>query len=114
VKGKIIQRKFGENQDVRTEFQIVSIDLLSELKEKFGKYYTLGIEAEFVTQETLDQLDSILVKNSGHAQIRFELRMGEDRIVLPSLEKVKVEITPEIQQQLEAIPGVYQLQLTSR
>jgi hypothetical protein len=54
------------------------------------------------------------VKNSGHAQIRFELRMGEDRIVLPSLEKVKVEITPEIQQQLEAIPGVYQLQLTSR
>jgi predicted AlkP superfamily phosphohydrolase/phosphomutase len=54
------------------------------------------------------------VKNTGYAQLRIELKNGEDRVVLPSSERNKILVTKEIQTELEAIPGVYSIALSSR
>lgn len=112
IRGRFQKRTFNDVE--RTEFNILSIELLAEVKEKLGKYYTIGMDAQFVTKETIDMLDRLLVKNTGGAQIRFELVNGEDMVQVPSMEKTKVLVTPELQHQLETIPGVLSMRLTTR
>jgi hypothetical protein len=55
-----------------------------------------------------------LVKNTGHAQLRIELKNGDDRVMLPSSERNNIAVTKEIQTELESIPGVYSIALSSR
>jgi hypothetical protein len=87
---------------------------IAEVKEKLGRYLTIGIDSEFLTEQSIQKLDDLLVKNTGHAQLRIELKNGEDRVVLPSSERNKIAVTKEIQTEIEAIPGVYSIALSSR
>jgi DNA polymerase-3 subunit alpha len=114
VRGRFQKRRYGQNTEEKTEFQIAEISLLAEVKEKLGRYLTIGIDSEFLTEKTIEKLDELLVKNTGHAQLRIELKNGEDRVVLPSSERNKILVTKEIQNELEAIPGVYSISLSSR
>jgi DNA polymerase-3 subunit alpha len=114
VRGRFQKRRYGQNTEEKTEFQIAEISLLAEVKEKLGRYLTIGIDSEFLTEKTIQKLDDLLVKNTGHAQLRIELKNGEDRVTLPSSDRNKILVTKEIQSELEAIPGVYSISLSSR
>jgi DNA polymerase-3 subunit alpha len=105
VQGKSQARAFGGNPG-DLEFKITSIELLAEVREKRAKYLNLTIPVSKVNDKMVNQLNTLLTKNTGGGKLRIRLFDEEADLTLPSGNMSKIDINQELLDELELIGGI--------
>jgi DNA polymerase-3 subunit alpha len=98
VKGKVSERWNGGNE---FEFKPVKIELLEELAAK-AEGVTLEIPLDKVGEDTIQELESILLNNQGKTSLRFNLvdTVSDTRIQMFSRTR-SVTLTQELKSYLQ-------------
>ncbi|MBI3136834.1 MAG: DNA polymerase III subunit alpha [Bacteroidetes bacterium] len=68
--GKVQPRKFGDG----VEFKILSMEILAELREKRTRAIVLSAEYADITDQSIDDLYSLILAHTGNCQLKFHVR----------------------------------------
>jgi len=105
ITGKVQPKLYG-NQIGELEFRIGRIDLLADLKEKLAKYLNIRLRAEKLSDGMIETLESALTTPPGKTTVRFRIVDEDTEISAPSVNFTRVNVTNELIDQLEHLPGV--------
>ena len=102
VKGKVQPRKFAKDPS-EIEFRIHTIELLSDVKEKYAKHLNIKLPLGHITDEFTDQLHKIMSEHSGSTRVKMFVRDIDAEITMPA-KNLKVDLSKELISELEKIP----------
>lgn len=104
IKGKVQQRWRDSDQ---WEFKISTIDLLSEVKEKYTKSVKLTLELAQVSEEFVEQITSLFNKTSGTIPVKLAVLDTDEKLAveLPS-RSTRIKPTTELLEKLEEFNGL--------
>jgi DNA polymerase III subunit alpha len=90
--GRIQKKKYGDE----TEFKVLGMDLLTELREKKARTLWLEVESADISDAKVDALFSILRESEGNCSLKFVLKdyKSKSQIKMPS-RNMKVGIDKE-------------------
>ena len=74
VKGRISPRKFGPDT---FELKVGTIELLPDVKDSLLQSITITIQAEYLTEEMVDNLITMLKESPGKTDLHFHIKDGE-------------------------------------
>lgn len=98
IKGKV-QGKFYNKEEL--EFKVNSINLLSDVREKFIKEVQIEINLQNLTSEFVNEISNIFMENSGNVLLKFKI-VDENNITIPMFSRTcKIELTDEIVEYLK-------------
>jgi DNA polymerase-3 subunit alpha len=104
IKGKVQNRY---NQPDNFELKVLSIQILSELREKMVKAITLKIALTDISEPFLDSITSLLETHPGTCRVRISVYDKNEKMIIemPS-KKYKVDVNSQFVQQLNRIAEV--------
>ena len=104
VKGKVMT-KWG-NQD-NWELKIISIQLLSEIREKFTKGLNINLNIKELKQNTLNEIATVIKENPGNCNLKVLLIDTDDNIKVETFSRtLRVNSSNQLLDQLKMIDGV--------
>lgn len=97
----------GKWDKTKLEFKFTRVELLAEIKDKMTKSITLDVNIDEVSDEFINQIESIV--NSSHGNCKFSLnlidRKEKNAVVLTSRSK-KIALTDEVLNTFDKMQGV--------
>ena len=105
IKGKATTKKWSKDEN-DLEFKIISIELLSELRDKLVKGITLNIESENVTEELINTIYEILGKHEGNCSFSMQVKDKKEGIVKLNSRTKRVDMNDEFLDCLNNIPEI--------
>ncbi|MDZ4823634.1 MAG: DNA polymerase III subunit alpha [Flavobacteriales bacterium] len=103
--GKVQQRRFGADTQ-GWEFRITRVELLFEVREKFGRYLNIRFSLEQLNNALVEQLASSFKNGTGKTQVRVQVKIDEGELKMPSTAFNRISITHDVLAQLDKIPEV--------
>ena len=104
IKGRVRKRKYREDE---LEFNIMTINLLSSVKDELIKSVTLKVDPEHINREMISELMDLLRENKGETELKFLFYDPEDKISLPMFSRtLRVRLNNELISYLEDHPGI--------
>jgi len=107
VKGAVREKSWRDKdggETKRLEFEIMNIELLTEVREKMAKKITIDLELDDLDENLLDSLNKLLSKNKkkGGCSIRFEVsdKSNDTKVELPS-RSIKVDPSNDLLDSLQ-------------
>ena len=105
IKGKATQRKWSKDED-DLEFKILTIELLSELREKSVKGITLSIETEKVTEELINNISAIVEVHQGKCDFSMQVMDREEGVIKLLSRTKRVDLNDDFLDQLNQIKAI--------
>ncbi len=105
IKGTVEPQKWGKDQG-QLKFNLMSIQFLSELREKMLNSLTLEVLADSLTDKTVDELLALAEKYKGSKKISVSLRNQEGIRVLMFSTKYQVDPTNEFFKELSSLDDI--------
>ncbi len=91
IKGGAREKKWTNKEGVETRrvnFEIKSIELLSEVREKMAEKITIDLELENLNEDLLEKLNKLLSSNKGKGSINVKFQVSDKKndtkVELPS------------------------------
>ena len=88
------------------EFKLQRIDLLSEVRQKQGKFLNITVDRRFVTPELINILESQLMPGKGATQLRMKIFDDESMLTTLSGNKFQLDISDDVLEHLKRIPNI--------
>ena len=88
------------------EFKLQRIDLLSEVRQKQGKFLNITVDRRYVTPELINILETQLMPGQGATQLRMKIFDDESMLTTLSGNKFQLDISDEVLEQLKRIPNI--------
>lgn len=106
VRGRVNQRKWSKDPN-ELEFNISSIELLTEVRNKLAKQITITFDLNNLNQNMVEDLTSVLGKQKGSCRVQLEVKDPEERmkVTLPSKDAA-IELTDDFIHDLNQLEGV--------
>ncbi|HNK40061.1 MAG TPA: hypothetical protein PL002_02690, partial [Flavobacteriales bacterium] len=106
VKGRASERTWGRDEG-QLEFKISSMDLLSDVREKYFTKLNLRIEAERVSEDMTRELASLLKEHPGKCKVNVSLFSAAENVnVELNAKGATVAVTEGLMDRLGALPDV--------
>ena len=105
IKGKSTTKKWSKDED-DLEFKILTIELLSELRDKSVKGITLNITTENVTQELIDTISDIVDLHEGKCDFSVQIKDNEEGVIKLLSRTKRVDLNDEFLDQLNKIEEI--------
>jgi len=106
VKGRASERTWGRDEG-QLEFKISSMDLLSDVREKYFTKLNLRIEAERVSEDMTRELASLLKEHPGKCKVNVSLFSAAENVnVELNVKGATVAVTEGLMDRLGALPDV--------
>jgi DNA polymerase-3 subunit alpha len=100
VRGKVVMSRFRNEP----EFKISKVNLLSDLRENIAKELKISMELNSVTDELIDELDSIIHENEGNCRVFMHFNHAGEKIDAKGMLKgKKVAISDNLIDRLEKL-----------
>lgn len=107
IRGRINEKRWGDHAPV---FNITSIELLSEIRDKLSKTFTITVPIKSVNNQFVDRIHEIVEPDETEQEGRCKLKVivtDEERTTINLFSrKIKVKITNELLASIEALEGV--------
>ncbi len=88
------------------EFKLQRIDLLSDVRQKQGKFLNITVDRRFVTPELINILESQLISGQGGAQLRMKIYDEESMLTTLSGNKFQLDLNDDVLENLKRIPNI--------
>ena len=97
----------GKWDKTKLEFKFKTVELLAEVKDKMTKSITLDVNIDEVSENFIQQIDSIVNGNNGNCKFSLNLidRKEKNTVLLTSRSK-KISLTDEVLDTFDNMPGV--------
>jgi DNA polymerase-3 subunit alpha len=97
----------GKWDKTKLEFKFKTVELLADIKDKMTKSITLDVNIDEVSDDFIQQIDTIVNGNSGNCKFSFNLidRKEKNTVLLTSRSK-KISLTDEVLDTFDNMPGV--------
>lgn len=106
VRGRVVQKKYSKDPK-ELEFNISSIELLSEVRNKLAKQITISFELNKLDQSMVEQLADLIERSKGDCRVSIEVSDPEEkmRLTLPRKD-AGVALTDDLLSHLNELEGV--------
>ncbi len=104
VKGKVQPKRYSQDPD-DFEFRINSIELLSNVREKYIKKITVNVGLKDISENFVDQLHEKLLAHPGKCKFQVKITDLDMSINMPA-KNLKVELTNELIEELETMKEI--------
>ena len=74
VRGRVVPRKFGPDT---YELRVGSVELLPDVKDALLQSITITVMSEYLNEEVVDNLVTLLKESPGNAEVYFQIKDGE-------------------------------------
>ena len=97
----------GKWDKTKLEFKFKTVELLADVKEKMTKSITLDVNIDEVSEDFIQQIDTIVNGNNGNCKFSLNLidRKEKNTVLLTSRSK-KISLTDEVLDTFDNMPGV--------
>jgi DNA polymerase III subunit alpha len=97
----------GKWDKTKLEFKFKTVELLADVKEKMTKSITLDVNIDEVSEDFIQQIDTIVNGNNGNCKFSLNLidRKEKNTVLLTSRSK-KITLTDEVLDTFDNMPGV--------
>lgn len=97
----------GKWDKTKLEFKFKTVELLADVKEKMTKSITLDVNIDEVSENFIQQIDTIVNGNNGNCKFSLNLidRKEKNTVLLTSRSK-KISLTDEVLDTFDNMPGV--------
>lgn len=94
-------------QDNVYELELVSVDLLSDVRKKYTKRIDVNVNVDLVDKNTINDISALFAKYPGDTFINMNIFDRNDKIVVPMMSKgVRINPVNELLDELEVLPGI--------
>lgn len=105
IKGKVQPRPWSKDPD-DVEFKITSIELLSELRDKFVKSITLSIDTDRVTNEFINTINELLNQHQGKCDFNIQVKDNDEGVIKLLSRSKRVDLNDTFLQEIDKINDV--------
>jgi DNA polymerase-3 subunit alpha len=104
IRGRIAPRKYGPDT---YELKVGTIDLLPDVKDSLLQSITISIMSEYLNEEIVDNLVTLLKESPGSAEVHIQLRDGEGLYQADLKSKnTRISITNKLIHYIKSLEGV--------
>ena len=104
IKGRVAPRKFGTDS---FELKVGSVELLPDVKDSLLQSITITIQTEFLNEEIVDDLITMLKDSPGKTELNFLIKDGEGQYQACLKSKtLKISATNKFINYIKGLEGV--------
>jgi DNA polymerase III subunit alpha len=104
LKGRVQPKRYAKDA-TDIEFKINTVELLSDIRDKFTKHLTIELNLSDIDETFTENIKEVLASHEGKCKVRFKVASIDAELNMPS-KTMRVDLSRELITQLEAMPEI--------